>query len=89
MRVVDGLFERHRAVGAEQLIICSLRLDRRDDVAQRVDQTAVERNNALGCCAQGLAVQHHVAPRNMLRNVFETGVQTGYGRIAFFLDLFY
>ena len=89
VRVVDGLLERHRAVGAEQLVIRSLRLDGRDDVAQRVDQTAVERNDALGCSAQGFAVQHHVASRNMLRDVFKTGVQTGYGRIALFLDLFY
>ena len=47
VRVVDGLLERHRTVGAEQLVIRSLRLYGRNNVAQCVDQAAVEGYDAL------------------------------------------
>ena len=89
MCVVDGLLERHRTVGAEQLVIRSLRLYGRNNVAQCVDQAAVEGYDALCGSAQRFAVQHHVAAGNVLRDVLQTGVQTGYGRVALFLDLFY
>ena len=89
MCVVDGLLECHRTVGAEQLVIRSLRLYGRNNVAQCVDQAAVEGYDALSGSTQRFAVQHHVASRNMLRDVLQSSVQAGYGRVALFLDLFY
>ena len=87
--VVDGFLERHRAVGAKQLVIRRLRLDRGHDVAQCVDQPAVEGDDALRRCAQRFAVQHHMAHGNVLGDVLEAGVQPGNGRVALFLDFFY
>ena len=86
LRVADGLFIDLHARRAVHFIIRHLHLDRRNDVAKRVDQAHVVGVNGLRRVLKGMNARRQHVPNEALRQIFDAGIQPRDGRVLEFGD---
>ena len=79
--VADGALQHLHPLPAQVLVVGRLGLDRRDNVAQRVDQAHVELPDGLHGPLQPHAVLLVGGPADVLGHVVDAGVQPGDGGV--------
>ena len=86
--IANGFRQCADTCPAVHFIVCSLRLDRRNHIVQGIDQRLVELENCISSCLQCMSQLHKAGILYELRHVFQTWIQSGYGRIVQFVNSF-